>query len=92
MIAQIQDKGRRCEDMAAMVTTVDNPYDPRTQFPAWYQWDVINGYNTCAYLDRVAHVTDDFPKEYNDRLVEEAIDEMIALHNGMYKKLDSSAA
>ena len=78
---------------AVMVTTLDNPYDPRTDFIAWYLWDITQGYNTCAYLARIAHITDDFPAEYNDRLVEAAIDEMIQIHNGeLYKKLDASAA
>lgn len=74
--------------MSVMITTSDNPYDPRTSFPAWYAWDVINGYNTCAYLARVLNETDDFPQEYNDRLTEQAIDEIIELHaDGLYKKL-----
>lgn len=79
--------------MAVMVTTTDNPYDPRTDFPAWYVWDVSEGYNTCAYLARVLAETTDFPQEYNDRLVEAAIDEIVAIHNGkLYKKLEATAA
>jgi hypothetical protein len=73
-----------------MITTTDNPYDPRTHYPAWYAWDTKEGYHTCAYLDRVLAETDDYPQEYNDRLVEAAIDEIIAIHNGeLYKKLDT---
>lgn len=77
--------------MAVMVTTIDNPYDPRTNFPAWYAWDIQQGYHTCSYLARVLAETDDFPQEYNNRLVEQAIDEMIAIHDGgLYKKLELS--
>jgi hypothetical protein len=76
-----------------MVTTVDNPYDPRTDFNAWYMWDVSEGYHTCAYLSRVLAETEDFPQEYNEHLVEAAIDEMIAVHaDGLYKKLEATAA
>lgn len=76
-----------------MVTTEDNPYDPRVDFSAWYAWDVDKGYNTCAYLARVMRETDDFPQEYNDRIVERVIDEMIAIHDGkLYKKLEVEAA
>lgn len=76
--------------MAVMITTTDNPYDPRTHYPAWYAWDTKEGYHTCAYLARVLAETDDYPQEYNDRLVEQAIDEIIAIHNGeIYKKLDA---
>jgi len=79
--------------MAVMITTVDNPYDPRTHYPAWYAWDVQQGYNTCAYLARIAHITDDFPDAYNQRLIEAAIDEIIEIHDGgVYKKLDALAA
>lgn len=79
--------------MAVMITTTDNPYDPRTDFPAWHAWDVDNGYCTTAYLARVLAETDDFPQEYNDRLVEAAIDEIIAIHAGkLYKKLEATAA
>lgn len=88
--------------MSSMITTVDNPYDPRTDFEAWYMWDTGHGYNTSAYLDRVAAVSEEFPEAIRDRQVEDAIDEIIAIHNGgMYKKLrvediepipDSSAA
>lgn len=74
--------------MASMITTVDNPYDPRTDFRAWYMWDTGQGYNTSAYLDRVAGVAEDFPQAVQDRNIEDAIDEIIALHNGgLYKKL-----
>jgi hypothetical protein len=74
--------------LAVMITTVDNPYDPRTDYAAWHAWDVQKGYHTSAYLARVVTDTDDFPVEYNDRLVEMAIDEIIRLHNGkIYKKL-----
>lgn len=79
--------------MAAMITTEDNPFDPRLDFPAWYAWDVEQGYNTCAYLARVAVLVDDFPEEVEDRQIEAAIDEIISIHDGgLYKKLPIEAA
>ena len=36
-----------------MVTTVDNPFDPFTQFDDWYAYDERSGYHTTAYLARV---------------------------------------
>lgn len=75
--------------MSFMLTTVDNPFDPRTDYASWYAWDVNEGYNTCAYLDRVLADTDDFPIEYDDRLTEQVIDEIIELHaGGLYQKLE----
>lgn len=74
--------------MASMISTEDNPYDPRSDFGAWYMWDTGQGYNTTSYLARVASVSEDFPQEVIDRQIEEAIDEIIALHSGgMYIKL-----
>ena len=74
--------------MAAMITTVDNPFDPRVDFTRWYAWDVENGYNTCAYLARVASVATELPEILQDHQVEQAIDEIIEIHaGGMYKKL-----
>lgn len=36
------------------LTTFDNPFDPFEQFDLWYQYDTDKGYNSCAYLDRIA--------------------------------------
>lgn len=75
--------------MAFMITTVDNPYDPRLDFGAWYSWDVSHGYNTSAYLARVTAVADEFPESIRDVHIELAIDEIIEMHSGgMYKKLE----
>jgi len=74
--------------MAALITTEDNPFDPRTDWDGWYQWDVAQGYNTSAYLARVAAVADEMPEHVQDLQIEAAIDEIIAIHNGgFYKKL-----
>ena len=37
-----------------MLTTEDNPFDPFDQFDDWNQFDTSMGYNTLAYLARVA--------------------------------------
>lgn len=74
--------------MGAMITTVDNPYDPRLDFTSWFAWDVEKGYNTCAYLARVAVVSSLLPQVMQEHQIETAIDEIIEIHaGGMYKKL-----
>ena len=61
----------------AMLTTFDNPYDPFEQFELWFMFDVQKGYNSCAYLSRIAKVSDQLSQEENDREVEQAIDEIV---------------
>ena len=72
----------------AMLTTVDNPHDPRLDFRSWYIWDVQHGYNTCDYLDKVSYVSEEFPDVVRKYQIEEAMDEIIRRHaGGIYKKL-----
>ena len=40
-------------DADVMLTTVDNPYSPFTQFDDWYSYDVLKGHNTCSLLARM---------------------------------------
>lgn len=61
----------------AMITTIDNPYDPQADFQQWYMWDVTNGYNTCAFLSRIAKTSEQLSDEENEIESERAIDEII---------------
>ena len=60
-----------------MLTTSDNPYDPFTQFDEWYAFDVQKGYNTCAYLARIANTSDELSDTDNDLELDSAIDEIL---------------
>ena len=63
--------------MAVMLSTIDNPYDPFDNFSSWYMYDVESGYNSCAYLARIAKTSDQFTDAENDEEIERAIDEII---------------
>ena len=74
--------------MAYMITTVDNPFDPRDDFKVWDQWDRAHGYNTSAYLDRVSALPDEVPEVIIDKMRDDAIMEIVDLHGGkLYKAL-----
>lgn len=39
-----------------VLTTIDNPFNPKTQYSNWKTWDERLGYYTEAYIARVANV------------------------------------
>jgi hypothetical protein len=73
------------------LTTIDNPYDPFTQFDQWFLFDVERGYNSCAYLGRIARTSEALSDEENVQLVNEAIDEILKYNlTGNYIKVKKS--
>ena len=71
-----------------MLTTFDNPYNPFEQFTSWFLFDVEKGYNSCAYLGRIARTSDQLSEEENNLEVERAIDEIIKYDfRNIYKKV-----
>lgn len=73
---------------SSMLTTIDNPYDPFTQFDDWFAFDEQKGYHTCAYLARIANTSDELSDEENDAEIEKAIDSIVKLNVlGIYRKV-----
>lgn len=61
-----------------MLTTIDNPYDPFTQWDDWFNYDTVCGYNTCDYLARIARTSDALSDNDNDEAIDEAINEIVS--------------
>lgn len=79
-------------ERTCMITTFDNPFDPFEQFNSWFLYDVEKGYNTCAYLGRIAKTSEQFSEEENDLEIERAIDEIIKYDfRNIYKKVRKKA-
>ena len=75
------------------LTTMDNPFDPFTQFVDWYLFDVEKGYNTCSYIARIAEIEDDYSQEEINKAAEQAIDKIIKYDfMNIYKKVTRTAA
>lgn len=73
-----------------ILTTFDNPYDPFEQFNSWFLFDTEKGYNTCAYLARIAKTSDQLSDEENEEEIERAIDEIIKYDfMNIYKKVSN---
>lgn len=73
---------------AFMLTTNDNPFNPFDQFDSWFMYDVDHGYNSCAYLSRIAHTSDLLSDPENEQEIERAIDEIVKYDfMNIYKKV-----
>lgn len=69
-----------------MLTTIDNPYDPFTQWDQWYAYDEGKGYHSCSYLARIARISDELSDAEQEAAIDEAIHEICEYNlNGMYK-------
>lgn len=71
-----------------MLTTVDNPYDPFTQYNEWLQWDASAGYNTPSYLARVVRSSYELSEADQALAIEIAIDDIVEENVlGVYRKV-----
>lgn len=74
-----------------MLTTFDNPYNPFTHLDQWFMFDTEKGYNTCAYLGRIARTSDEMTEEEYNMAIEAAIDEIIKFDfRNIYKKVNKN--
>lgn len=74
-----------------MLTTVDNPFNPFTQWDDWLRFDEAKGYNTNGMLARIAIVGESLSEADQDRAIEDAIDEIVRENVlGLYRKVPVS--
>lgn len=65
------DTSRSC-----MLTTIDNPYNPFTDWDHWLKFDRDNGYYTNEYLARVAVMDETLSTEEQKLLLHQAMSEI----------------
>lgn len=71
-----------------MLTTVDNPYDPFTQWELWFAWDERAGYHTAGLLARIAKVSPDLSEADQHLAIQDAIDECVEINTlGVLRKV-----
>ena len=71
-----------------MLTTIDNPFNPFTQWDEWKRYDEDMKYYTCSYLARIAKTSDDLSEVDYNKAIDDAIEDIVQLNiNGMYTKV-----
>jgi len=73
----IVKEAKKEETKEYALTTIDNPYNPFTQFDEWLSFDTQRGYNTCGYLARIAKTSHDLSEEDQALAILIAIDEIV---------------
>lgn len=74
--------------MEYRLTTVDNPFDPFTQWDEWYAFDESQGYCTSGLVARLTRTSDELSIEDQQQAVSDAIDMILDLFpDGFYKKV-----
>lgn len=70
------------------ITTVDNPFDPFTQFERWFNFDEQNNYRTCERVARLAHCNfDNLTAKENDELINQAMNTLVELYGDKVYRL-----
>jgi hypothetical protein len=63
-----------------MLTTVDNPYDPFTEYEEWLQFDQLHGYNTNGLLARFVSNSHQLSDADYDQAIEDGMQEVVDLN------------
>ena len=60
-----------------MLTTIDNPFNPFTEFDKWYEYDEFKGYHTTALLASFTRTSNDLSDLDNMNEIKLAINEIV---------------
>lgn len=70
------------------LTTIDNPYDPFTEFDDWYAYDQAAGYDTPGLLARISITSDELSEADQFDALNDAIDEIVRdSYLGIFRKV-----
>ena len=61
----------------SLITTVDNPWNPFTDWDNWLSFDIQKGYNTCERLASLAITSDSLSDEENKESIERSMKVMM---------------
>jgi hypothetical protein len=76
-----------------MLTTVDNPFDPFTEWDEWYAFDTRHGYHSAGLLARIVITSDDLSDADQALAIRLGIEEIVRENvSGMHKKVSRSSS
>lgn len=61
----------------SMLSTIDNPFNPYTQYEEWLVFDEAHGYYTSEFLGRIVKTSDELSDTDQSLAIEAAIDEIV---------------
>ncbi len=71
-----------------MVTTVDNPFNPFTEWDEWFAYDRSLGHHTPSLLARVGKVSSELSEIDQVLAINDAVEEIVELNtSGLYRKV-----
>ncbi len=73
-----------------MLTTFDNPFNPFTEFDAWFKEDHRLGHNCCELLDLISADSIVSSEELKERDTRYAIDKIVNDQPTIYKKVKAT--
>ena len=66
------------------LTTVDNVWNPFTNYDEWLAFDMQKGYNSCCYLARMTPDLDEISTEIETLVINDAICEIVKENPGIF--------
>ena len=59
------------------ITTIDNPFNPFTEWDEWFNFDLQKGYRTCEQLASITFLSDQLSDSENNETVDAAITQLM---------------
>lgn len=75
-----------------MLTTVDNPFSPFTNFDQWFNFDREKGYDTCQLLARISRSTPNLGPKHEAQQIDDAMNDIVNQFAPLYFKLGKDDA
>lgn len=80
------------EEQQYLLSTVDNPFNPWTEYDDWLRFDEQSGYYSNQLLARVSIDNEDLNEELQEQLIQIAILEIIKENvSGMHRRVPRPA-